>query len=407
MSALQGIRVLDLTRVLAGPWATQLLADYGADVIKVEQPGKGDDTRAWGPPFLKDPSGQDTSEAAYFLATNRNKRSLVLNLADPEGQRLARALACKVDVVVENFKVGGASRYGLDYATLKALNPRLVVCSISGFGQTGPRAQEPGYDAMIQAQGGLMSITGHADGEPGGGPMKVGIAVVDLMCGMYAVTAILAALHQRERSGEGQALDIALLDTQVAWLSHLAMNHLVGGVVPQRYGTAHASIVPYQAFATRDGHLMLTVGNDGQFQRFCDAAGVSEWALDTRFASNAQRVCHRDILVPMVQQQLLQRDTDDWLACLKAAAVPCGPINTIDQVFADPQVQHRGLRVEMPHPLAPALPMVANPVRFSASPVHYRHAPPLLGQHTDEILTQELGLDAAALAALRHRGIIE
>lgn len=406
LTALNGLRVLDLTRVLAGPWATQLLADYGADVIKIEHPECGDDTRAWGPPYLRDADGVDTSESAYFLSANRNKRSVAVNLAHPDGQALVQSLACKADVLVENFKVGALARYGLDYASLQSLNPRLIYCSISGFGQTGPLAAQPGYDAMIQGQGGLMSITGHPDGKPGGGPMKAGIAVVDLMCGMYAVSAVLAALQYRERSGAGQAIDVALLDTQIAWLSHLAMNHLLTGEVPQRWGTAHASIVPYQAFASADGHLMLTVGNDAQFQRFCTAAGVPDWATDPRYASNAARVQHRDCLLPLIEELLRQRSTAEWLRMLQAVDVPCGPINDIAQVFADPQAQHRQMQIKVPHPLAPQLPLVANPVRFSASTVAYRYAPPLLGEHTDSVLGSDLGLDAVAIAELRNRGAI-
>ncbi len=405
MSALKGIKVLDLSRVLAGPWAGQLLADYGADAIKVEQPGKGDDTRAWGPPYLRDSQGKDTGEAAYYLSANRNKRSVTINLAHVEGQRLVRELALQSDIVIENFKVGGLKKYGLDASSLLALNPRLIYCSITGFGQTGPLASEPGYDAMIQAQGGLMSITGHPDGEPGGGPMKVGIAVVDLMCGMYAVTAILAALQHRERTGIGQHIDVALLDTQVAWLSYLNMNHLTTGLVPPRFGTAHPSIVPYQAFRTTDGHLMLTVGNDGQFQRFCACASAPELALDPRFQRNADRVRNRDQCIDAVQKILLTRGTAEWLTALREFDVPAGPINTIDKVFEDPQVMARGMRMTMPHPLGD-VPLLANPVRFSASPIEYRHAPPLLGQHTDEVLCERLGLDEHAIARLRADGVV-
>lgn len=406
MSALKGLKVLDLSRVLAGPWSTQLLADYGADVIKIEHPGKGDDTRAWGPPYLSDAQGQPTREAAYYLSANRNKRSVAINLADARGQALIRELALKADVLVENFKVGGLKKYGLDAASLLALNPRLVYCSITGFGQDGPLASEPGYDAMIQAQGGLMSITGHPDDTLGGGPMKVGIAVVDLMCGMYAVSAILAALRHRDQSGQGQHLDVSLLDTQVAWLSYINMNYLCSGQRPQRFGTGHPSIVPYQAFATADSHLMLTVGNDGQFQRFCGAAGQPELASDPRYATNAARVQHRETLIPIVQALLSADTTANWLIRLRAADVPAGPINSIDEVFADAQVQHRGMRMEMPHPLAGSVPLIANPIRFSATPVEYRQAPPLLGQHTDEVLSGELGLDATAIAALRGAGVV-
>ena len=406
MGALDGTLVLDLTRVLAGPWATQLLADYGAEVIKIEQPGKGDDTRAWGPPYLPDAEGKPTTESAYFLSANRNKRSVAVNLADPEGQALICALAQQADVLVENFKVGALARYGLDYASLQALNPRLIYCSITGFGQDGPRAQEAGYDAMIQAMGGLMSITGHPDEVPGGGPMKVGIAVVDLMCGMYASNAVLAALHHRARSGRGQQIDVALFDTQLAWLSHLAMNHLVAGVEPTRHGSAHASIVPYQAFATADGHLMLTVGNDAQYLRFCEAAEVPALASDPRYQRNADRVRHRDTLLAALQPLLRTRTTADWLARLQAAGVPCGPINTIAQAFADPQARSRQMCQEIAHPIAGTLPLVAHPVRFSDSPATIRCAPPLLSADTDHVLGTRLGLDAGALAALRTRGVI-
>lgn len=404
--ALEGVRVLDLSRVLAGPWASQLLADYGADVIKIEHPQRGDDTRAWGPPYLADAAGQDTSESAYFLAANRNKRSVAINLADPEGQALVRALVLQSDVLLENFKVGGLARYGLDAATLLQANPRLIYCSITGYGQTGPLASEPGYDAMIQGQGGLMSVTGLPDDQPGGGPMKVGIAVVDLMCGMYAASAVLAALQHRHRSGHGQHIDVALLDTQVAWLSHLCMNHLLTGAVPPRYGSAHPSIVPYQAFASADGHLMLTVGNDEQFARFCEVALVPELASDQRFVRNADRVRNRHVLIALLEPLLRQRSTSDWLQALRAAQVPAGPIQDLAQVFDDPQVQARGLRIDMPHPLAGSVPLVANPIRFSASPVSYRHPPPLLGEHTDQVLQQRLGLELSQIAELRKGGVL-
>jgi crotonobetainyl-CoA:carnitine CoA-transferase CaiB-like acyl-CoA transferase len=405
MGALDGVRILDLSRVLAGPWCTQLLADHGADVIKVEQPGRGDDTRGWGPPWLRDTGGRETGESAYFLAANRNKRSIAIDLASAEGQILVRELAGRADVLVENFKVGALARFGLDYPALAAVHPRLVYCSITGYGQDGPDAGEPGYDALMQARGGLMSVTGHPDGEPGGGPMKTGIAVVDLMCGMYAATAILAALRHRDATGRGQHLDVPLLDTGVAWLSHLCMNYLLGNEVPERHGSAHASIVPYQAFSTADGQLMLAVGNDGQFRRFVAVLGEPAWADDPRFATNASRVLARAELVPMIAARLATRATADWLAALREAQVPAAPIQTLAEVFADPQLVHRGLQTSMPHPLAGELPIVAHPVRLSATPASYRRSPPLLGEHTDEVLA-ELGIDALRIAELRALGVV-
>ncbi len=405
MGALDGVRVLDLSRVLAGPWCTQVLADYGAEVIKVEQPGRGDDTRTWGPPWLRDEQGRETTESAYFLAANRNKRSIAVDLASADGQAVVRELARHADVLVENFKVGALARYGLDHAALAAINPRLVYCSITGYGQDGPDAGEPGYDALMQARGGLMSVTGHPDGEAGGGPMKAGIAVVDLMCGMYAATAILAALRHRDATGQGQQLDVPLLDTGVAWLSHLCMNHLLSGELPARHGSAHASIVPYQAFATGDGQIMLAVGNDRQFRRLAEVLGAPEWAADPRFATNAARVLARTELVPLIAARFATRSTADWLAALRAAQVPAAPVQTIAEVFADPQVVHRGLQTSMPHPLAGELPIVAHPVRLSATPASYRQSPPLLGEHTDEVLA-ELGIDALRIAELRALGVV-
>jgi crotonobetainyl-CoA:carnitine CoA-transferase CaiB-like acyl-CoA transferase len=405
MGALDGVRVLDLSRVLAGPWCTQVLADYGAEVIKVEQPGRGDDTRGWGPPWLRDHQGGDTSESAYFLAANRNKRSMAVDLASADGQAVVRELAKRADVLVENFKVCALGRYGLDYASLSAIHPGLVYCSITGYGQDGPDAGEPGYDALIQARGGLMSVTGHPDGEAGGGPMKTGIAVVDLMCGMYAATAILAALRHRDATGQGQHLDVPLLDTGVAWLSHLCMNHLLSGEVPARHGSAHASIVPYQAVATANGHLMLAVGNDSQFRRFAAVIGAPEWGDDPRFATNAARVAARAELVPLIAARLATRATADWLHAFRAAQVPAAPIQSIAEVFADPQVVHRGLQTSMRHPSAGELPMVAHPVRLSATPASYRQAPPLLGEHTDEVLA-ELGIDGLRIAELRALGVV-
>ncbi|MBA4330297.1 MAG: CoA transferase [Polaromonas sp.] len=393
---LTGVRVLDLSRVLAGPWAGQLLADLGADVVKVEKPGAGDDTRAWGPPYLKDAEGRDTAEATYFLCANRNKRSVAIDIATPEGQAQVRALAQQADVLLENFKVGGLQRYGLDYASLKENNPRLVYCSITGFGQTGPYAARAGYDFLIQGMGGLMSVTGQPDGEPGAGPQKVGVALTDIMTGLYATIAVQAALAERAKSGLGQHIDLALLDVQIACLANQASNYLAGGLVPRRMGNAHPNIVPYQAFPTADGDIILAVGNDGQFAKFCVVAGHPEWSSDERFASNAQRVANRAVLVPLLRQATVMRSSADWITALEAAGVPCGPINRIDEVFADPQVIARGLQISLPHTLAGQVPLVANPIRLSGSPVAYRRPPPLLGEHTQEVLAQWLGAPTVA-----------
>lgn len=402
--SLAGIRILDLTRVLAGPGATQLLGDLGADVIKVERPGTGDDTRAWGPPFLRDGGGGETSESAYYLATNRNKRSITIDLDSPEGQRLVRALAGHCDVLVENFKVGAMARFGLTYENLRNDHPGLIFCSISAYGQTGPYAKWPGYDFLIQAMGGLMSITGAPEGEP----MKVGVAVTDVVCGLYAAIAILAALRHRECSGEGQFIDIGLLDTQLAWLVNQAMNYLISGEVPQRLGNAHPNIVPYQVFPACDGYFVIAVGNDAQFRRLCMAIGLDALAEDPDFATNAARVRNRDRLIPLIAAQTERREGAVWLATLQKNNVPCGPVNTLDQVFADPQVIHRGMRMAMPHPLAGAagVPMVASPLRLSATPARYRRPPPLLGEHTDAVLEEVLGLGAPERARLRAAGVI-
>ena len=408
--ALAGVRVLDLSRVLAGPWCTQTLADLGAEVIKIErppgngQPG-GDDTRGWGPPFLKDRAGHDTTDAAYFLGANRNKRSVTIDIAQPEGQALILQLAQGCDVLIENFKVGDMARYGLDAASVRALCPRLVYCSITGFGQTSPYRDRAGYDYAIQGMGGLMSVTGERDDLPGGGPQKVGVAVADLFTGMYATVAILAALRHREATGVGQVIDMALLDTQVAMLANLGANYMVTRQAPRRAGNAHQNIVPYQVFEVADGHLILAVGNDSQFTRFCTVAGCPELALDPRFATNAQRVRHRDILVPLLATSLRQRSRAVWLAALEAAKVPCGAINDLADVFADPQVLERGMTVTLPHPHNDALELVSSPMKLSATPVQVRRAPPLLGQHTDEVLA-ELGVDEAARKLLRSQGVI-
>jgi len=390
MSALSGLRVLDLSRVLAGPWAGQMLADLGADVVKVERPGAGDDTRAWGPPYLRDADGRDTSEAAYFLSANRNKRSITIDFTQPEGQQQVRELVQRADVLIENFKVGGLAVYGLDYQSLQALNPRLIYCSVTGFGQQGPYAKRAGYDFMIQAMGGLMSITGKADGEDGAGPVKVGVALTDILTGLYASNAILAALAERERSGQGQYIDLALLDVQIACLGNQALNYLTTGVPPRRLGNAHPNIVPYQDFPTADGDFILTVGNDGQFRKFCEVAGHPEWATDPRFVSNAARVANRAELIPLIRQVTVFRTTAEWIAALEQAGVPCGPINDLAQVFADPQVQARGTRIRMAHPLAGEVDLVANPIRLSRTPVDYRRPPPLLGEHNSEVFADWL-----------------
>ena len=406
---LAGVRVLDLSRVLAGPWCTQTLADLGADVIKIERPMKngtgGDDTRGWGPPFLKDREGQDTAEAAYYLGTNRNKRSVTVDIAQPEGQALIREMAAHCDVFIENFKVGDMARYGLDAQTLRAQYPRLVYCSVTGFGQTGPYRERAGYDYAIQGMGGLMSVTGERDDLPGGGPQKVGVAVADLFTGMYATVAILAALRHRDATGEGQVIDMALLDTQVAMLANLGANYLTTGVPPKRIGNAHQNIVPYQVFETADGHLILAVGNDTQYAKFCDVAGRPDLAQDPRFVKNADRVRHRAVLVPLLAEILKTRKKHDWLAALEAAKVPCGAINDLGEVFADPHVQAREMTVALPHPLTDDLRLVASPMKLSGTPVQYRRPPPLLGQHTDEVL-QELGIDAAQRARLRQSGVL-
>jgi len=404
--ALSGLRVLDLSRVLAGPWSTQLLGDFGADVVKVERPGTGDDTRAWGPPWLKDEEGRDTADAAYYLCANRNKRSLTVDLGSPAGQELVRELAAKADVLVENFKVGGLKAYGLDYDSLKAANPRLVYCSVTGFGQTGPYAPRPGYDFLVQGMGGLMSLTGHPDGAPGTGPLKAGVALTDVMTGLYATVAILAALAFRERTGLGQHIDLALLDVQVAVLANQAANYLVGGQVPQRMGNAHPNIVPYQDFRTADGHVIITVGNDGQFTSFCRALGRPQWAGDERFATNAQRVKHRAELIEMIDAVTQTKTTEAWVSLMEGAGVPCGPINTLAKVFANPQVAARGMRVEMEHPVGGAVPLVANPIRMSASPVDYRRPPPTVGQHTNEVLRSWLAMGDDEVEFLRGQRVL-
>jgi glutaryl-CoA transferase len=405
MNALSHLRVLDLTRVLAGPWCTQLLADLGADVIKVERPGSGDDTRAWGPPYLKDGAGAETSEAAYYLSANRGKRSVTIDLAHVEGQRLVRQLAQRSDVLVENYKAGQLARYGLDYAALAALNPRLVYCSITGFGQTGPHADRAGYDFIIQAMGGFMSITGERDDLPGGGPQKAGVAVSDLMTGMYSTVAILAALAHRERTGQGQHIDMALFDVMLAMLANMNMNYLTSGQAPGRAGNAHPNIVPYQVFEAADGHVVIAVGNDGQFGKFCEVAGCPQFASHADYVRNADRVRNRAALIAALEPMVRARPVAFWVEHLEAAGVPCGPINNIAQALSDPQVAARALRIDLPHPLAGTVPLVANPIKLSATPPAYERAPPTLGQHTEEVL-RECGLAPEEIGRLKSLRVV-
>jgi formyl-CoA transferase len=404
--ALGHIRVLDLSRVLAGPWCSQNLADLGADVIKIERPGGGDDTRAWGPPYAKDADGRDTTEAAYYLSANRGKRSVTVDIASPEGQALVRELAQHCDVVLENFKVGHLKRYGLDYASLKALNPGIVYCSITGFGQDGPYAHRAGYDFLIQGMGGLMSVTGERDDLPGGGPQKVGVALTDLMTGMYATIAVLAALAHRDRSGEGQHIDMALLDTQVAMLANVGSNYLNSGKPPKRWGNAHPNIVPYQTFACADGHIIVAAGNDGQYQKFVEAGGRPELARDPRFVTNPLRVQNRDTLVPLLAAMVATKGRAEWIDLLEACGVPCGPINDVGDVFANEQVKAREMAVELPHPAAGKVKLVRSPMRMSATPATSDRAPPLLGEHTDEVLREVLGKRDDEIAALKDKGVV-
>ncbi|CAN0641385.1 MULTISPECIES: CaiB/BaiF CoA transferase family protein [Burkholderia] len=406
MGALSHIRVLDLTRVLAGPWCAQTLADFGADVIKVERPGAGDDTRHWGPPYLKDADGADTAEAAYYLAANRNKRSVTVDIATPEGQQIVRELAAQSDVVLENYKVGQLKKYGLDYESLRAVKPDLVYCSVTGFGQTGPYAHRAGYDFIVQGIGGFMSITGERDGEPGGGPQKAGVAIADLATGLYSTIAVLAALTHRDRTGEGQYIDMALLDVQVALLANMNTNFLASGKPPVRWGNAHPNIVPYQTFQTSDGWIIVAVGNDGQFRKFVEAGGRPELADDERFATNPSRVRHRDTLVPILAEMVKARGKADWIDVLEAAGVPCGPINDLDEVFDNEQVVARGMQVSLPHPSGANAKLVRNPIRMSATPPDARTAPPLLGAQTDDVLRDMLGYDDAKIARLRAKQAI-
>jgi crotonobetainyl-CoA:carnitine CoA-transferase CaiB-like acyl-CoA transferase len=404
---LSGLRIFDLTRILAGPTCTQILGDLGADVIKIERAGAGDDTRKWGPPFLKGEDGKDTSESAYYLAANRNKRSLTLDLSKPEGQALARRLLAQSDILIENFKAGDLAKYGLAYDQLKGEFPRLVYCSITGFGQTGPYAKRAGYDYLAQGMGGIMSITGQPESVPGSEPVKVGVAIADITTGLYAAVSILAALRHRDATGQGQQIDLALLDTQVSWLANEGMNYLVGGRVPKRLGNAHANIVPYQVFATSDGHIILAIGNETQFRKFCEFAGKPEIAGDERFSSNAGRMKNQAALVPMLREIMKAKTRAHWLEGLEKLGVPCGPVNNIDQVFADPQVLARGMKIEMEHSATGVrLPMIGSPIKMSATPPSYRRAPPTCGEHTDEVLAELLGLSTAEIVGLRERGIV-
>ena len=402
---LSGIRVLDLTRVLAGPWATQMLADFGAEVVKIEKPGEGDDTRGWGPPFLTNPDGS-RGDAAYFQSANRGKWSVCIDMASPEGQKLIRALAAKADVVIENFKVGGLRKYGLDYDSLKAINPRLIYCSITGFGQNGPYAQRAGYDFMIQGMGGIMSVTGQPDGTPGAEPMKVGVAFADIFTGLHAVIGIEAALFHRERTGQGQYLDLALLDSQVAVLANQALNYLVGGKAPTRLGNAHPNIVPYQTFETADGYIIMAVGTDRQYAEYCSIIGAPHLAADDRFRTNRGRVENRATLIPLLQPFMKARSTAAWVAAFEAAAVPCGPINTLDQVFENPQVLARGLQVGLTRDDGVQVPGVANPIVFSETPVQYEKPSPRLGDGTEKVLREQLGLSADEITALKAKGVV-
>jgi crotonobetainyl-CoA:carnitine CoA-transferase CaiB-like acyl-CoA transferase len=401
---LSGVRVLDLTRVLAGPTCTQLLGDLGADVIKIERPDEGDDTRKWGPPYLKDRDGNDSAESGYFLASNRNKRSVTVDIARPEGQDLIRRLLGRCDVMVQNFKAGALAKYGLDYESLKDEFPGLVYGSISGFGQTGPYADQAGYDFLAQGQGGIMSITG----EPNGAPMKSGVGISDIVCGLYATTAVLAALRHRDATGQGQHIDLALLDTTVAWMVNVGVDYFLTGRVPKRIGNAHWNIVPYQMLETRDGWFTLAVGNDSQFRKFCEFAGCPEFADDARFRTNSLRVAHRDELMPQIEAITRRETTGHWVKGLSALGVPAGPVNDIAQVFRDPQVLHRDMKIAVPNPDAEggAVPLIGNPIKFSGTPVDYRRPPPRLGQHTDEVLTELLGLRPKEIGALRAAKVI-
>ncbi len=402
-AALSGVRVLDLSRVLAGPWATQILADFGAEVIKIERPHIGDDTRRFGPPYIKDAAGNDLSDAAYYASANRNKHSVALDFGTEDGRAILLQLLDQCDILVENFKVGTLQKYGLDYATLRQTHPRLIYCSITGFGQTGPYASHPGYDYIIQAMGGLMSITGTAEGEP----MRVGVAVVDVMTGLYSTIGILTALRVRDQTGQGQHIDVGLLDVSIAALANQAMNYLTTGQPPQRIGNSHPNIVPYQLFPAADGQLIIAVGNDGQYQRLCAVLGAMALATDERFATMGARVENRAQLIPLLAAITVTRPIQAWISALQAVGVPCGPINDLAAVFDDPHVVARAVRRDLPHPTAGHVPTVANPIHLSATPAHYQHAPPLLGQHTAAVLTDLLCMDEATIATLCQANIIQ
>ncbi|POF34206.1 CaiB/BaiF CoA transferase family protein [Roseibium marinum] len=404
--ALSGLVVLDLSRILAGPTCTQILGDLGAEVLKVERPGRGDDTRGWGPPFLKDGEGNETAESAYYLSSNRNKASLAIDLAAPEGQKLIADLAEKADILVENFKVGDLKRRGLDYETLKARNPKLIYCSISGFGQTGPYAQRAGYDFIAQGMGGIMSLTGFPD-EEGGTETKCGTGIADVMCGMYAAVSILAALNHRNTTGEGQSIDISLLDAQVSWLINQGVAYLISGEVPGRIGNGHPAIVPYETFPAADRSFILAVGNDTQFEKFCAIAGAPELAADPLYARNADRVRNRKQLIPLIRRLTIEKTAAEWISLLETAGVPCGPVNDLADVFADPQVLAREMRISLPHPLSGGVDLIGSPINLEKTPVSYRSAPPVLGADTANVLSRLLGLDEAALSALAEKGIVD
>jgi crotonobetainyl-CoA:carnitine CoA-transferase CaiB-like acyl-CoA transferase len=406
VGALSHVRVLDLSRVLAAPVSSQNLADLGAEIIKVERPGTGDDTRGWGPPYLKDRDGNDTTDSIYFLGANRGKKSLTLDIAKPAGQDIVRRLAAKSDILLENYKTGDLKRYGLDYASLRAVNPRLIYCSVTGFGHTGPYAKRPGYDPVMQGMSGLMSITGEPDSVPGGGPLRAGVAVTDLMTAAYATIAMLAALAHREVSGVGQHIDLALLDVQVFNLANVGLNYLHTGTVPTRHGNSHPNVVPSQAFRCKGGLMMIACGNDGQFRRLCEALGQPTLADDPRYATNAARFANKAEMIGLLEDITTQRTAAEWVPVIDAAGVPCGPVNDIAQVFADPQVQARGMRVEVPHPAAGPIPLIANPIHLSATPIEYHRAPPLLGQHTREILRELLAMSDADIDGLARERII-
>lgn len=403
---LDHIRVLDMSRILAGPWCGQTFADLGAEVIKIERPGTGDDTRSWGPPFMADREGNETDEAAYFLSANRGKKSVTLDITQPEGQEIIRKLVPQCDVLIENYKVGGLKKYGLDYESLRLINPRLVYCSITGFGQTGPYSSRAGYDFLIQAMGGLMSVTGEREDLPGGGPQKIGVALSDILTGLYTTIGALSALAWRDKTGQGQHVDMALLDVTIAAMCNQAMNYLVSGKAPTMMGNSHPNIVPYEAYKAADHYIILAVGNDGQFRRFCEVAGRPDLADDPRYATNRGRVENRAVLGPILNEIIAARPRTFWLEGLEKVGVPCGPINNLQQVFDDPHVQARGARREVEHPVAGTLPTVANPIRYSESPIDYERAPPTLGQHTDEVLSGLLGLDPSEIQRLRSRDIL-